>query len=122
MKKVEKQISQEEARIIELLRDIKDGTLRIIVLRHKAIPDVDSFLTEEEFVENANQDLEDLDCAITKELCRALNSFGFLPRAGFLSKKVKPLPYPMTIEEAITEKDDSLINFILDRKQAIYDA
>jgi len=122
MKKVEMQISREEARILELFRDIYDGTLRIIVLSHKAIPDVDIFLTEEEFIENANQDLQESDFTITKEFCQALSSFGFLPRAGFLSRKVKLFPFPITIQEAINEKDDNLISLILDRKRTIYNA
>jgi len=122
VKKIKMQISQEEARILELFKDIKDGTLRIIVLSHKAIPEVDIFLTEEEFVNNANQDFRETDFTITKELCQALRSFGFLPRAGFLSKKVKLSPYPITISGAIDEKDDNLISLILDRKQTIYNA
>lgn len=122
MEKVDMQISQEEARILELSRDIYDGTLHIIVLSHKAIPDVDIFLTEEEFVNNANKDFSENDFTITKELCQALSSFGFLPRAGFLSRKVKLFPFPITIQEAINEKDDNLISFILDRKRTIYNA
>ncbi len=122
MKKIKMKISQLALRMVELGRIIGDGTLRVIVLSGEPIPDVDIFLTEDEFIENANQDLQETDFTITKELFQALSSFGFLPRAGFLSRKVKLLPYPMTIEEALNEKDDSLINFILDRKQAIYDA
>jgi hypothetical protein len=128
MKKSEKQFSQSEVRmierIIELIRTVEDGALRIgiVMLGGEAIPTVDIFLTEEEFIENANQDLQEYDFTITKERCRALCSFGFLPRAGFLSNKVKLVPYLKTIKEAISERDDSLVRIILDRKQIIYNA
>lgn len=120
-----------EGRVIDLLNDIKKeygkGTfaLDIIVLNAKPIPSVDIFLTEEEFIENANEELTELkdnDINVTKEICKALNSFGFIPRAGLLSGKCKITPYPMTIKKAIDEKDNTLVEKILERKEMIYDA
>jgi len=122
MKKIEMQISQLEYRMLELMRIIKDGTLGMVVLSGEPIPDVDIFLTEEEFIENTNQNLQEFDFTITKELCQALCLFGFLPKAGFLSNKVKLVPYKKTMREAVYDKDDSFLKLILDRKQAIYDA
>ena len=122
MKKVEMQISQLEYRVLGLMGIIKDGTLGMVVLSGEPIPDVDIFLTEEEFIENANQDLQETDFTITKELYQVLFCFGFLPSAGFLSNKVKLVPYKKTMRETVDDKDDSFLKLILDRKRAMYDA
>lgn len=123
MKTSKMKVSKLELRVIELGRFIKDGEFRLVILNGKPIPEVDIFLTEEEFVENANPEFQEFDYMITKELCRVLYSFGFLPRAGFLSDRIKLPPYRKTIAEAIGEKDVSLLlEDILVRKQTIYDA
>lgn len=122
MNTIEAQVSELAVRMLELGRYIKNGTLRAIVTSGEPIPEVDIFLTEDEFVENANSEFQEFEYTITKELCRTLYSFGFLPRAGFLSNRIKLLPYRRTITEAVYERDESLLGHILVRKQAIYDA
>ena len=122
MDKVEMKISKLALRMLELGKIIGDGTLRVAVIGGEPIPHVDIFLTEDEFIDNANPEFQEFDYTITKELCGALCSFGFIPRAGFLSKNVKLLPHAKTITEAIDERDDSFLKCLIDRKQTIYDA